>query len=114
MRWSEGGRKQVVSETRVRASEWKTDEITQKHTMPRAAIYSWKQSCSQFCLSQHSLNYADETAAACCGTMDVEKAGGQGTDPRLQGGRGFAPTKGSNKLFPKNSGDLLLISMSTM
>lgn len=77
MRWSEGGRKQVVSETRVRASEWKTDEITQKHTMPRAAIYSWKQSCSQFCLSQHSLNYADETAAACCGTMDVEKAAGR-------------------------------------
>lgn len=39
------------------------DEITQKHIMQLASVCSWKQLCSQFCLSEHLLNYINETAA---------------------------------------------------
>lgn len=40
-----------------------TDEITQKHTKQLASIYGQKQLCSQFGLSEHLLNYINETAA---------------------------------------------------
>lgn len=53
-----------------------TDEIAQKHTNQLASIYSQEQMCSQFCLSEHLLNYINCTAAAlACTTMGTEKAG---------------------------------------